>query len=192
MRTEAGSEGAIGEAPIGDVDGFWARWMSERPHFARMCRRWLHGRPHDVEDVLSLGAIKAVNFLRARPSEIRRFRPWALRILHNLCVDVLRAQGRGATETFDEDGACARVEVAATPTAIAPDRALYRGELARALERAVVALPPRLRVAFELRLQEGLSYAEMSEALAITQENARKRVQQARVQLRLELGEHAG
>lgn len=169
----------------GGYDDFWQQWMCERTLFARMCGRWLHGRPHDIEDVLSLGALKAWGYQRENPSVVRRFRPWALRILYNICVDVIRAQARKVPLASDEDGP------AQPPTAPAPERALHEAQLAAALERAVDTLPSRLRAAFELRFRESLPYTEISRVLEISPENARKRIQQARGLLRKELHEFA-
>lgn len=169
----------------GEYDEFWQQWMCERTLFARMCGRWLHGRPHDIEDVLSLGALKAWGYQRQNPSAVRQFRPWALRILYNICVDVIRAQARKVPLASDEEGP------AQLPTAAAPERALHDAQLAAALERAVDTLPSRLRTAFELRFRESLPYTEISRVLEISPENARKRIQQARGLLRKELREFA-
>ena len=177
------------ERDLGRGDDFWRSWLSERGYFTRMCAYWLSGRSHDVEDVMSLGAIKARAYLCDHPWAVRHLRPWALRLLRNLCIDHLRAQGRGAGTYVDDEDRVADLIVPATP--LTPEHELYRGELASALTRAVAALPPRLRVAFELRFHDQLSYPELSQALEITQENARKRVQQARQRLREELGDHA-
>lgn len=119
----------------GEHDDFWQQWMCERTLFRRMCGRWLHGRPHDIEDALSLGALKAWSFQQASPNVVRRFRPWALRILYNICVDVLRANARKVALPPDDDGPSLSVApTAATPT---PERALHDTQLAAALERAV-------------------------------------------------------
>jgi RNA polymerase sigma-70 factor (ECF subfamily) len=53
-----------------------------------------------------------------------------------------------------------------TPAA-GPGRAVA-GELARALEEAVAALPPRCREVFVLSRARGLSYGEIAEALGIS------------------------
>ena len=170
-----------------EYDDFWQQWMGERALFSRMCSRWLNGRTHDIEDVLSLGAIKAWSFQRTNPSVVRRFRPWALRILYNICVDVSRAQARKVVLALDEE---APVQ---PPTAApaAPERALHESELATALARAVDTLPVRLRAVFELRFRESMPYTEISRVLEISPDNARKRIQQARELLRKELGEYA-
>lgn len=169
-----------------EYDDFWQQWMGERTLFARMCGRWLHGRPHDIEDVLSLGALKAWSFQQANPSVVRRFRPWALRILYNICVDVLRAHARKVALPSEDGPPVSPIVAASTP-----ERALHDAQLAAALERAVHSLPDRLRGAFELRFRDALPYTEISTVLDITPENARKRIQQARQWLQRELCEYA-
>jgi RNA polymerase sigma-70 factor (ECF subfamily) len=170
-----------------EYDDFWQRWLGERTLFTKMCGRWLQGRPHDIEDVLSLGALKAWNFQRANPDVVRHFRPWALRLLYNICVDVIRAQARKVALPPDEESATQPPTASVTT----PERALHDARLASALERAVGTLPTRLRTAFELRFHDALPYTEISRVLEISPENARKRIQQARQRLREELGEYA-
>jgi DNA-directed RNA polymerase specialized sigma24 family protein len=53
-------------------------------------------------------------------------------------------------------------------------------------------LPPRLRVTFDQRVLEDLSYDEIALSQRITSANARKRVQQARAQLRRRLAGPTG
>ena len=157
--------------------------MAERAFFVRMCRRWLSGYPDDVEDVLSHGALKAIRYIRRHPGAVRRFRPWALRLLYNLCVDRMRSRGRLTLLGDDDD------PVTHSPLGLpaAPDHEVFRGELGVALEQAIARLSPRLRTTFELRFHEALSYPEIAARLDISQDNARKRIQQARATLRGEL-----
>ncbi len=49
-----------------------------------------------------------------------------------------------------------------------PDASAQHAELEAAYERAVAALPPRRRQAFELHRQHGLSYREIAEVMGIT------------------------
>lgn len=172
------------------TDGdFWSHWLRDKHFFLRMCARWLRCSPHDAEDVLSRGALKALTFLRNHPHEVERFRPWTLRMLHNLCIDSLRARGReGVVIVADDDGAGERRTPAHTPP---PDRALLSSELGTALAAAVAALPPRLQSTFRMRCIDDLPYDEIARRLAISQDNARKRVQQARCLLRERLVEYA-
>lgn len=63
---------------------------------------------------------------------------------------------------------------------VAPERVIYREQLATAIEQAVGTLPPRLQLVFCMRFVENLSYDDISRELAISPVNARKRIQQAR------------
>lgn len=166
-------------------DLFWGLWLRERPLLLRMCVRWLGGHHQEAEDILSRGALKAVRFLRTRPLEAGTFRAWALRIVHNLCVDRLRAGGRERARFVEVDAETTRLGWEGE--AYAPERALLRGELGGLLDDAVASLPQRLRATFDLRVFEDRSYEEIAEAQAITPANARKRVQQAREHLRQRL-----
>lgn len=173
---------------VSDGD-FWSYWLRDKHFFLRMCARWLRCSPHDAEDVVSRGALKALTFMRNHPAEVEKFRPWTLRMLHNLCIDSLRARSReGAVIVARDDGTGDVQTPARTPS---PDRVLLSGELGTALDAAVAALPPRLQSTFRMRCIDDLPYDEIARRLAISQDNARKRVQQARGLLRERLVEYA-
>lgn len=162
------------------ADDFWTRWLAERRYFLSMSSRWLRGHRQDAEDVLSRAALRAFAYLRNHPGGVEKFRPWALRILHNLCVDTIEDAQRTLAVTDDEDDD----ETPKIECRVAlPDRVVYGGELRVALSDAVGELPPRLAAAFQLRCVDGVGYDEISRLLSITQANARKRVQQARAYL---------
>lgn len=157
---------------------FWRRWLADRDYFLRLCIRWLRGNRHDAEDVVSRGSLRAFEYLRTHPGGVEKFRPWALRILRNLCIDTVRIAGRCVDPEADDDDD-------ATPCHGAlPDRAVYCDELKDVLSGAFASLPPRLSNAFRLRFLDDLAYDEICQQLAITPENARKRIQQARQRLR--------
>jgi RNA polymerase sigma factor (sigma-70 family) len=65
-----------------------------------------------------------------------------------------------------------------------PEERLLVTEIGTLIATAIGELPPPLRDAARLRFIDEVSYPEMAEALAITVENARKRVQQSRRMLR--------
>jgi len=167
---------------------FWSLWLRERPLLLRRCARWLQGHHQEAEDILSTGALKALSYLHTRALEAATFRAWALRIVSNLCTDRLRAGGRARARFIDVDVASA----VAQDEAHAQERALLRAELRWLLDDAVDALPPRLRVTFDQRVLEDLSYDEIALSQRITSANARKRVQQAREQLRRRLAGPTG
>jgi len=164
---------------------FWSLWLRERPLLLRMCVRWLHDQRQEAEDILSTGAVKALSYLHTRSLEAATFRAWALCIVNNLCTDRLRAEGRARARFVDVDVDAALA--VAQDESHAQERALLRAELRWRLDDALDALPPRLRLTFDQRVVEDLSYEEIAMGQGITQANARKRVQQAREQLRRRL-----
>lgn len=169
---------------------FWCGWLRDRELFLRMCRRWLRGNRHEAEDVVSRGALKALDFLRSSPTGVERFQAWALRILYHLCVDIARMRWRDGGRFADDEGDRHTVVVASRD--VAPERVIYREQLAAAIEQAVGTLPPRMRSVFCMRFVDDLSYDEISRELAISPVNARKRIQQARELLRESLNPYAG
>lgn len=150
-----------------------------------MCVRWLRGNQHDAEDALSRGALRALDFHRRHPERIGNFRPWMLRILHNLCVDIREAQDR-MIELPGEEG---EHVAALTSPAAAPDRALYARELRGVLDRAVAGLPGWLHAVFSQRLIDEVPYPDICAQFRISPENARQRIQQARRRLRSHLAQ---
>jgi RNA polymerase sigma-70 factor (ECF subfamily) len=62
----------------------------------------------------------------------------------------------------------AREQAGDPPAAPAADAALTEGELSRALAAAIDALPERCRLVFTMSRRQGLSYAEIAEALGIS------------------------
>lgn len=154
---------------------FWAVWLKHRDYLYKRCVRWLGGNHEDAQDVLSKGAVNAAAYLSSHPYAVQQFRPWILRVLHNLCIDDIRARGRSITESSVK-------EEAAAPSgwAHSPEHTALRGEIGRSIARAADTLPPHLHQVFVLRLIEEQPYDQIARTMAITPENARKRLQQAR------------
>jgi RNA polymerase sigma-70 factor (ECF subfamily) len=165
------------------TENFWSLFLDEREFFRKMCMRWLRGHRHDVEDVLSKGSINAFEYILSHPANVRRFRPWMLRILFNLSIDTSRLQSRFVSCASDDEDGIAVFGFA--PDVL--DRTLMCEELAGSITRAVQGLPPRLHEVFALRFVEERKYDEISQILLISAQNARKRVQMVREKLKAEL-----
>jgi DNA-directed RNA polymerase specialized sigma24 family protein len=175
-----------GPIEVEECGDFWRLWLREREYFNKMCLRWLRGNRHDAEDVLSKAALNAVVYMRHNPQVIQRFRPWMLRVLSNLCTDILRARLRGLAferGTRRPSPWC----WSAGPTVRCPTTRSCAGRSPRRSSRPRAVLPPHLYEVFALRFLEELPYDRISEALMITPQNARKRIQQVREILREEL-----
>lgn len=162
---------------------FWSLWMRHRDYLYKRCVRWLGGNRHDAEDVLSKGAVNAAIYIRNHPEGVLQFRPWILRVLHNLCIDDMRARSRSVGEPSPITAAPASAP-APGGWSQCPHQGVLRGEIGGSIERAADDLPAHLRRIFHLRFVEEQPYDEIARTLDISPENARKRLQQARGLLR--------
>ena len=93
------------------------------------------------------------------------FKAWVLRIAVNLAKNHVRDSGRwlsAPVENLDR-------ERGGSPT----QEAFERAEAEQLTRRAVLALPPRQREVFALRIDAGLSFAELAQALGISEGNAK-------------------
>jgi RNA polymerase sigma-70 factor, ECF subfamily len=110
-----------------------------RPRLHRYCAR-MTGSALDGEDVMQEAAFEAYRKLD-QFDDSRALGPWLFRIAHNRCIDFLRRrQVREAAE------AAAATEFAPVPPVDPAGRAVER-----AVERLVIALPPKERACVLLK-----------------------------------------
>jgi RNA polymerase sigma factor (sigma-70 family) len=114
----------------------------------------LGGSRPDAEDVLQDVFLRAYAALRDddRPVTLRA---WLYRVAHNRCVDHLRRPVPAAAEVY---------ELSRTPVHDPPDETERREDLRR-LVQDVQRLPEQQRSALLMREMDGLSYAELADAL---------------------------
>jgi RNA polymerase sigma-70 factor (ECF subfamily) len=121
-----------------------------------------------------------------RIAELRGgFRPWLLRIAVNLAKNHVRDTSRLIRAGEEADA----VSVAlARPVDPHPDEALHRARIGQMVREAVAELPDRQREVVLLRVDGQLSFAEVGEALGITENNAKVTYHHAVKRLREKLG----
>jgi RNA polymerase sigma factor (sigma-70 family) len=127
-----------------------------------------------AEDVVQDVLIRAYRALRAdsRPMALRA---WLYRIAHNRCLDELRGDVR--TSELDEE-----LVTAAAPETD-PVVSFGRRERLRELVADIQDLPPQQRSALVIRELDGLSYAELAEALDTTVPAVKSLLVRARMNL---------
>jgi RNA polymerase sigma-70 factor (ECF subfamily) len=112
-----------------------------------------------------------------------KLRPWAFTIAARVRIDWLRRNGRRGEETELDGDALPDGDPAADPAQVALTR-----ERAERVRAALARLPEPQRVVVHLHRFEGMGFAEIGEALGITEVSARVRAFRAYARLRELLG----
>lgn len=151
------------------------------------------GNREDALDISQESFIRAYQNL-GRFDTGRPFGAWLLRIVRNLCIDLLRRRRVRRADSLDDpgrgpDGGEGRplhetVRDKRTPAA---DVLVERNELKAKIWRALGRLDEKHRTILVLRDFQDLSYHEMAEALEIPKGTVMSRLHQARRRLREEL-----
>ena len=139
------------------------------------------GPTEDARDLCQEAFLKAYRGLRTFKKDAR-FSSWLYQIALNVCRDRLRRR-RGRTvlslDELDENG---------QDTAVLPDPSpldLAEGQdIARRVSRAVAALPEDQREVIVLKEYQGLTFAEISDMLAVPLSTVKTRLYRGLVQLR--------
>lgn len=139
---------------------FEALLVAQAPAVTRRLRA-LVGDRETAEDLCQEALSRAWR-VPALQGDPERLRAWLLRTARNLAIDELRRRGRRDHVALTDD-------LPGTPA----------GGDAPARE-ALAALTPHQRLVLLLRFEAGLSLRELGDALAISEEAARKRVARAR------------
>ena len=128
--------------------------------------------------------MRARDRLPEHAGKITNIKAWLARLTNNLCVDMHRERRRHskAVENIEE-----LTNVGSEPAlrlAESPEALLLRREARLYVCNLIVELPPGLQQPFVLRFFHENTYEEIAARLGLSNENVRKRVQQARALLR--------
>lgn len=167
------------EEILGELWGRHAREISDR------CRVLMRNS-EDAKEAVSRTMLRVAMKLPQYGRGIADERSWALAVTYRVCMDLYRERVRRREEPIDAAG-----EPPAHLSAPVddPERRALAKELESVVINAIRELPERLQSAMWLYVWSG-SYRDVAELLRITQDNARKRVQEARTVMRLRLAEY--
>ncbi len=175
QRMEESDADALALARAGDSEGF--RVLVERHSRAvfRLAYR-MTGNEHDAEDVVQEAFLRAYRRLH-QYDQRARFSSWLHRIAANCAYDQLRARGRRDEDPWPEGpDATAADFPAADP---APDRLVMSAEVKQRVTVAMSRMSAQEKAAFVLRHFEGMSIAEIGEALDLEASAAKQSVLRA-------------
>lgn len=166
---------------------FWQLWKSYQDYFYNCCLKWMGGNSHDAEDALNQAMLKAWNEWTKSANKIIYPKAWLTRIIYNFCMDVHRKHKREATgiENIDD------IEFADHPAFASrvgfPESNILNLEMRAYLHHRIESLPDRLRHPFILHCCQDKSYQDIAKQLALSEENVRKCIQEARKILQKQL-----
>ena len=175
----------VARAQAGDVQAFEQLAGAHADRLFAMLLRLLGDRAEaeDVAQEILLRAWRGIGRFQGRS----QFFTWLYRIAINEANRSLQKSARRPGGVpIDEQGlqvaACASEE---------PPRRSERHEVREALDRALNNLPPSHRTAIVLRDVEGLSTRDAAEIAGIGEAAFKSRLHQARLKVRVELGDEA-
>ncbi len=176
----------VRRAREGDADAF--RSLFDR--FAPGVRRFLSdllGTAPEADEATQETFVRAHARLTALERDAR-VAPWLFGIARNVAFERWRerkSEQRAWAEEEDWGATLAAVLPSPTPETVLLDR-----ETEGALQAALTALSPQRRAALLLRLDHGLSYEEISQAMGWPLQKVKNEIHRARLKLRTVLSPH--
>ncbi|MBD2387262.1 RNA polymerase sigma factor [Cylindrospermum sp. FACHB-282] len=166
---------------------FWQLWESSQDDFYKCCLQWMGGNSHDAEDALNQAMLKAWNEWTKSANKIIYPKAWLARIIHNFCMDVHRKRKQEATIIENIDDIKFAEHPAFASNVGFPEANILNWEMRAYLHHRIESLPDRLRHPFILRCCQEKSYQDVAKQLALSEENIRKCIQEARKILQKQL-----
>ena len=176
---------AVARARNGDHEAFRVLVERYQGRAYRLAVRVLQD-PDLARDAVQDGFLKAYGSLDKFEGR-SGFYTWLYRLIFNLCIDMKRRDRSGRHVEWDDE--VAREVASGVPGSdpgpgYEPGRDYERGELREALAKAIDALPDDAKRTLLLREVDGLSYAEIAEALEIPKGTVMSRLHHARRRVR--------
>lgn len=160
----------------GDREAFDTLFRRYTPRLVTFLARMVRDR--DRAEELAQEAFVRIFLARDRYEPKARFSTWIFGIASNLALNDLGRAYRRRERPLDAPAAGSVADPA--PSA---EEALEAKEKARGLEEAIGALPDRQRAALLLRVEQGLGYEEIGEALGATVHSVKSLIHRARTAL---------
>ena len=152
----------------------------------------------DARDIYQEAFLRAFRSIPRFRNECA-FKTWLFRIVTNLCLDHARRDGARPREPLrphpgsEDDGRQGAAGLPAdTRPGADPERVAASAEMRRRIGEALVALPARERLVFELRHDHGMRLAAVADILETSEETVRNCLYRAHQRLREALGDLKG
>jgi RNA polymerase sigma-70 factor (ECF subfamily) len=186
-RTLLSDEEVVQRVREGDAPLFEVLMRRHNQRLYRVARSVVKDED-EAEDVVQQAYLNA--FTHLRQFEARsKFTTWMTRITLNEAFARRRTLDRsfGLADQGPRHRRDSTPMDVPTPAGGDPERQAYAGELRRALEEAVDALPQDYRTVFILREVEGLSTLETGDSVGLSEDAVKTRLHRARAMIRRSL-----
>ena len=161
-------------------DDFWEIWLEHRDYVYRVCLKCTGSDQAEANELLSQARDKAQAKWPKHAHKVTNPKSWLSSLTKHLYIDLYRAQER-KNKVHSGLQKEAWGAIANQPS---PESNLLGNELKAYMQQLIIALPPKLRTAVILRFHQEKSYKEIAFQLILSEATVRKRIQQARQQLR--------
>jgi RNA polymerase sigma-70 factor (ECF subfamily) len=173
----------VARAQAGDRDAFRVLVERYQGRVFRLALRVMRDeeQARDVSQEAFLKVYRSIDRFEGRSS----FYTWLYRLVMNLCLDAKRRDKSSRHVEWNEEVALDTAGGVSGPTPLAaPSKSLERSQLRESMQKAIDGLPEDARRTFLLREVDGLSYAEIADALEIPKGTVMSRLHYARRRLR--------
>lgn len=182
--------GPFAEAPVdedkrlvlafkgGDTSSYDAIYERHADSVRRVCRRMLVNK-QDADEAFQETFLKVYRAL-GRFNGRYQLGAWITRIATNVCLDQIRSKTRHPVVAVEPDALDVDLESAVAVEHSDPEYQVIRRQESRHVRRVLEKLPPTHRAAIILRDFECLSYAEVAEALDISETQTKALIHRAR------------
>ncbi|WP_052692063.1 RNA polymerase sigma factor [Teredinibacter purpureus] len=162
---------------------FWFVWTNNRKVIYKRCFFWMKGNQHDAEDAMSRAALRGVSKYSNYAGKLHTPLAWIICLTRNICMDIWRENRKYLEEIgqslSDDHTLCESTHYGENPEAL-----LNCEELSFLVTNAINRMPQKMSITYQLRVLNEWPYSDIAATLNITQDNARKRVQQAKKELK--------
>lgn len=170
-----------------NVSGFWQLWEQHKEGLFRKCLSIMNRDVDEAEDALSMAMLRARDKFSTHAAHIDNIKGWLYRLTENICIDLLRK--RKIQESFSDrlEAGIANNKMYEFNFLESAEDKYQREEILKKVYEMVKQLPTRLREPAILRFFMKIPNRDIALLLNLTNENTRKRIQQARAILGREL-----
>ena len=162
----------------GDTGSYDAIYLRHADTVRRVCRRMLVNK-QDADEAFQETFLKVYRAL-GRFNGRYQLGAWITRIATNVCLDHIRSKTRHPVVAVEPDSLDVDLESAVAVEHSDPEYQMIRRQESRHVRRVLEKLPPTHRAAIILRDFECLSYAEVAEALDISESQTKALIHRAR------------